>query len=130
MPATEPQTGMRFASSLSREQDAGAAGSVLAREVRSGLGGGAELAFLFFSAHYAGRAEELCQAVRNELAPRVLLGCTGAGILAGEEEVEEAPAATLWAARLPGVHATPLRFFVPEGEDEFSLDRWPDDLGK
>lgn len=130
MPPIESPAGMRFASSLSRERDAGAAGYVLAREVRNSLGGEADLAFLFFASHYAERAEELCQAVRNELAPRVLLGCTGEGVIGGNEEVEEAPAATLWAARLPGVQATPLRFFVPEGDAEFSLDHWPDHFGK
>ncbi len=123
-------SGLRFASSVSRERDAGRAGQALARQVREGLGGAADLAFLFFSSQYADQADALSDAVRAELAPTILLGCTGEGIIAGMEEIEEAAAVTLWAARLPGVRATPLRFFVPEGEEEPALDRWPDNLSE
>lgn len=128
MPADQ-QTALRFASAVSRERDAEAAGHALAREVAAGLGGAADLAFLFFSGHYAAQADILSQALHHVLAPRVLLGCTGEGIIAGREEIEDAPAVTLWAARLPGVLATPLRFYVPDGEEEFPLDRWPETLG-
>lgn len=125
---TDRQTGLRFASSLSRERDAEAAGHALAREVAAGLGGTADLAFLFFSGHYAGQADALCQALHHVLAPHVLLGCTGEGVIAGGEEIEDAPAVTLWAARLPGVLATPLRFSVPDVQENFPLDRWPETL--
>jgi len=121
-------SGLRFASSVSREREAGAAGRSLARTVGEELGGSADLALLFFSGHYAAQAEALCDAVRSELAPTVLLGCTGEGVITGAEEIEEAPAATLWAARMPGVQATPLRFFVPDNDDAVALDRWPENL--
>lgn len=123
-------SGLRFASSVSRERDAGTAGQTLAHQVREELGGAADLAFLFFSSQYADQAGALSDAVRAELAPTILLGCMGEGIIAGMEEIEEAAAVTLWAARLPGVRATPLRFFVPEGEEEPALDRWPDNLSE
>lgn len=123
-------SGLRFASSVSRELDARAAGQALARQVREGLGGAADLAFLFFSSQFAEQAGALSDAVRAELAPAVLLGCTGEGIIAGMEEIEEAAAVTLWAARMPGVRATPLRFFMPEGDEEAALDRWPDNLSE
>ncbi|MFM8552040.1 MAG: FIST N-terminal domain-containing protein [Nitrospiraceae bacterium] len=122
--------GLRFAASVSRERDAKAAGQALARQVRDGLGGSADLAFLFFSGQYANQAEALSETVRAELAPSVLLGCSGEGIIAGTEEIEESAAVTLWAARMPGVRATPLRFFVPEGDTEPDLDRWPENLGE
>ncbi|MGH7232437.1 MAG: FIST N-terminal domain-containing protein, partial [Nitrospiraceae bacterium] len=90
---------MRFASALSRDLDAAEAGQALADAVRVHLDGGpADLACLFLSSHYAGRADELGQAVRRVLAPRVLLGCTGEGIIAGSEEIEQTAAVTLWAA--------------------------------
>ncbi|MER3422098.1 MAG: hypothetical protein C4293_01535 [Nitrospiraceae bacterium] len=47
-----------------------------------------DLAFLFFSSHYAENAEELAAAIRQELSPRLLIGCTGEGIITGSEEIE------------------------------------------
>lgn len=121
---------LRFAASVSRERDAGLTGQSLARHVGEALGGPADLAFLFFSGQYADRAGALSEAVRDVLSPKVLLGCMGEGVIAGMEEIEGAAAATLWAARLPGVRATPLRFFVPEGGEEPAMDRWPENLSE
>lgn len=123
-------SGLRFVSSVSRERDAGRAGQALAHHARAVLGGPADLTFLFFSSQYAEQAEALSESVRAGLTPKVLLGCTGEGVIAGAEEIEETAAVTLWAARMPGVRATPLRFFVPEDEEDPALDRWPDNLSE
>ncbi|MGH7250678.1 MAG: FIST N-terminal domain-containing protein, partial [Nitrospiraceae bacterium] len=107
---TGKDTRLRFAVAVSRDSRAALAGRAIARAARSGLGpGAADLACLFFSSHYAERAEELSAAVHEELGPRLLLGCTGEGVIAGTEEIEGTAAVTLWAARLPGAHLTPVR---------------------
>ncbi len=118
---------MRFAVALSRDADAHLAGRTLAQAIRRQLGDGAvDLAFLFCSSHLAARAAELCAVVQDSLAPRVLAGCTGEGVIATDEEIEVAPAATLWAARLPGVSLAPLRVSAVEAEEPFLLAEWPD----
>ena len=93
---TRKDTRLRFAVAVSRDSKAALAGRAIAQAARSGLGpGAADLACLFFSYHYAERAEELSAAVREVLGPRVLLGCTGEGVIAGTEEIEGTAAVTL-----------------------------------
>lgn len=121
---------MRFTTALSRETDALTAGRALAQTVRRDLGPGpVDLAFLFLSPHYAGAAEALGAAVRDGVGPRLLLGCTGEGVIARDEEIEVAAAAVLWAARLPGASLTPLRASAVEAEEPLSIDHWPDEFG-
>jgi len=55
-----------------------------------------------------------------------LVGCTGEGIIATGREIESGPAATLWAAHLPGVLVQPLRLSFSSVHDQFSLRNWPD----
>ncbi|MEW6545162.1 MAG: FIST N-terminal domain-containing protein [Nitrospirota bacterium] len=126
---TRQETGLRFSVSLARDRDPSKAGRALGASARRELGNaGADLAFLFFSAHYAPEAEDLCRAVREELTPRTLLGCTGEGIIAGSEEVETGSAAVLWAACLPEVRIAPFRLSFPQGADGFAIRGWPDVL--
>ncbi|MFQ5930962.1 MAG: FIST N-terminal domain-containing protein [Nitrospiraceae bacterium] len=126
---TGTRTSLRFSAAVSRDTNAVEAGRDLGRATRRALGEGpADLAFLFFSAHYAEQATELTAAVRRELAPDLVVGCTGEGIIGGTEEVESAPAVSLWAARLPGVSLTPIRLSCAQDEDGISVRGWPDEL--
>ena len=121
---------MRFASALSRDPDVEEAGRALAQSARRQLDDGpVDLACLFLSSHYAGHAGELRAVIQGALAPRVLLGCTGEGIIAGGEEIERTPAVTLWAAHLPETTLSPLRLLSDtDGERaELSSPGWPDD---
>ncbi|MBI4401411.1 MAG: FIST C-terminal domain-containing protein [Nitrospirae bacterium] len=121
---------MRFSSAVSRDPGAARAGLAIGRAARCGLGDQpADLAFLFFSAHYANHAETLCRAVRKELDPRQLVGCTGEGVISNEEEIEATSAVTLWAARLPGVQLTPLRLSVEQDGEKMTMTGWPDRFG-
>ena len=129
---TGKDTKLRFAVAVSRDSRAALAGRAIGQAARSGLGDGpADLACLFLSSHYAERAKELSGAVREELGPRVLLGCTGEGVIAGTEEIEGTAAVTLWAARLPGAQLTPVRpsFTQQERSDTLAVTGWPDDVG-
>ena len=128
--ATKTETRLRFSVALSQEADAAEAGHALAQAVRNGLGAGkVDLAFLFFSSHYAKEAEALCAAVRRELTPGLLVGCTGEGVIAGAEELETQSAVTLWAARMPDVTLTPLRLSSPQGAEGLTIHGWPEGLG-
>lgn len=121
---------MRFAAAVVRESDGERAGLALARAIRKDLKDQpVDLAFLFFSSHYANRVDALSKVVGKELTPRHLLGCTGEGIIAGDEEIESDQAVTLWAAHLPGVRCTPLRLsFTQEEGEGVVMEGWPDDL--
>ncbi|HKN86534.1 MAG TPA: FIST N-terminal domain-containing protein [Nitrospiraceae bacterium] len=118
---------MQFASAVSKEINAAEAGRELAGQIRRALQNGPiDLACLFLSSHYTEHAEELSSVVFNRLSPRVLLGCTGEGIIAGSEEIENAPAVTLWAAQLPDTSLTPWRLSGSREGGDVGLMEWPD----
>ncbi len=125
MIVTPPST-LRFASALTRHGNAQAAADELVRTIREQLGSSRiDLAFLFISAHHADQAETLSDALRAALGPDTFIGCTGEGIISTGREIETGPAATLWAAHLPGVAIHPLRLSFSSVHDQFSLQGWP-----
>lgn len=70
----------------------------------AGLGGAkADLVMVFFSPHHVEAARAIGYALRRRMNPQVLLGVSAEAVLAGEREVEDAPAISLFAASLPGV---------------------------
>ena len=117
----------QFVSAVSRSTDTEAAARDLVDEIRGKLGGLApDLACLFFSSHHVSRAEVLAETIADSLQARVCIGCSGEGVIAGAEELETAPAVTLWVACLPGVTLTPVRLSFSPTQDQFSLVGWPE----
>ena len=101
----EPQTlACQIGAGLSTSESAWDAATEAAREARGGALGRAEvdLAFIFLSPAHLGEAEAAAEAVREELAPRHLLGCVAEGVVARVRELEEGPAVAVWAGALPG----------------------------
>jgi len=131
MPSVSPTSPSRtrtlqFASGLSRKSDTEAAARDLADEVRAKLGTASiDLACLFFSANHVSRAEVLATMLAQSLSPRVMLGCSGEGVISGSEELETTPAVTLWAASLPDVALEPVRLSFSPSQDQFRLSGWP-----
>src|SRR5262245_58383377 len=129
-PATQQSnisTSLRFSAVLSRKGDTEAALRDLADGVRAELGNDPlDLAFIFFSSHHIPKAGLVTSMIRDELRAETVLGCSGEGVIAGGEEVETAPALTLWAARLPGVHVTPLRSSFSQLQDQIQMSGWPE----
>jgi small ligand-binding sensory domain FIST len=117
---------LQFAAALSRKSDTEAAARDLADEVRARLGAASiDLACLFFSAHHTSRAEVLATMLAQSLRPAVILGCSGEGVISGSEELETAPAVTLWAASLPDVTLEAVRLSFSPSQDQFRLSGWP-----
>ncbi|MFO0766645.1 MAG: FIST N-terminal domain-containing protein [Nitrospiraceae bacterium] len=113
---------------MSRQTEPHAIAEELIRTVRGQLGSARiDLAFLFLSAHHAGEAQTLSLAIRQALNPQTLVGCTGEGVIATTQEVEQGPAATLWAAHLPEVSLHPVRLAFSSVHDQFSLKEWPEE---
>ncbi len=126
MIVTPPST-LRFASALTRQGEIQSAADELVRAVLGQLGSARiDVAFLFVSAQHADQADALSRRLRAALTPETFVGCTGEGIIATGCEVETGPAATLWAAHLPGVAIRPLRLSFSSIHDQFSLHGWPD----
>ncbi len=118
------------AAAVSQAEDPRDAGRQLAQRITETLGTGPiDLAFMFFSAHYAEAAPALSQAFRDELDPQVVLGCTGEGVITEDQEIEGGRAVTVWAARLPGVRLTPLRLSSSSEDRPVFGTGWTGDLG-
>jgi small ligand-binding sensory domain FIST len=121
---------MKFGVSVSREPNPIEAGRRVGRDIRRAfLSEPVDLAGQFFSSRYVEQATALSEAVREELRPGLLLGCTGEGVIAGSEEIEADAAVTLWAARLPAVRLTPLRLSFSQHDEDYALSGWPEHLG-
>jgi small ligand-binding sensory domain FIST len=120
-------TTFHFAAALSRKTDTEAAARDLADEIRAKLGSSpVDLACLFFSSHHVHRADMLAKTLSDSLQSRVMIGCSGEGVIAGGEELETAPAVTVWTASLPGVTIEPVRLTFSPGQDQFNLSGWPE----
>ncbi len=121
---------MQFHVAVAHDTNAALAARAVSRAVREAFGRhDVDLACLFFSPHYAQSAPELARAVARHLAPRVMVGCMGRGIIGPSEEYETQPAVTLWAAQWPGVRMTPFRLTFHEQDNAAPLvEGWPEAL--
>jgi len=114
---------MRWASAVSQGETLSEALDEVRPEIEAALGGEAvDLVVAFASPHYQAELEALPTLVAERFGPRVLLGCTAAGVIGGGREVELRPALSITAASLPGVDLTPFRLTEVDVPD---LDRGP-----
>jgi small ligand-binding sensory domain FIST len=118
---------MQFAVALSRQVETDAAALEVAAGIRAQLAGTPiDLACVFFSAHHAEGLDRLVTVLTGTLRPKLLLGCSGEGVIAGAEELETMPAITVWAAVLPDVDLHPVHSSFSPTQDQFHLTGWPD----
>ena len=61
---------------------------------------------LFASAHFEDGLSEIAGAVADALPTRAMIGVTGETVVHDNQELENQPAVTLWAAYMPGVKVT------------------------
>jgi small ligand-binding sensory domain FIST len=85
-----------------------------------------DLVVAFASPHHVGAFEDMASSIRGLLDPTVLLGGTAGAVIGGGREVEDSPALSLFAARLPSTLLTPVRLEVVPTPDGPSLVGWPD----
>jgi small ligand-binding sensory domain FIST len=85
-----------------------------------------DLLMLFASPHHIGAFEDIANSVRGLLDPTVLLGGTAGAVIGGGREIEDSPALSLFAARLPETLLTPARLEVVPTPDGPSIVGWPD----
>jgi small ligand-binding sensory domain FIST len=120
---------MPFAAALSTAPEAPRALEEVCAPVRDRLGGGADLAVAFFSAHHADSAGQIAATVRERLSPRCLLGCVAETVIGNGREVEDGPALSLWAARWARpVTLTPFHLVLERTADGPSVLGQPDAL--
>ncbi len=79
--------------------------------------GRADLALLFLTPKLVPHAAEILEVVQVHARARLLVGCTGSGILSNGEEIEDGPAAAFVLLNLPGAILTPASFKSADVEE-------------
>ena len=120
--ADQPQ----FQVGVSLHKDTSSAVEEACRQAALEWNGEPDLAVVFVSPHHAQGLEEAATQVTKIFSPRVLLGCTGQGIIGAGRELERQPAVTVWLARLPGMDITPFHLEFYPTESGFGVSGWPD----
>src|SRR5579885_1322329 len=72
-----------------------------------------DLAFLFAHSAFAPHYADLVAAAGERLKPRVLIGCSGQGVIATGREIEDEPAVALMTVALPDAELRPFRLSGP-----------------
>ena len=85
-----------------------------------------DLAFVFLSPAHLEEAEAAAEAVREELAPRHLLGCVAEGVVAGVRELEQGPAVAVWAGVLPGAEIECFHVAAVQTDDGIAVAGAPE----
>ncbi len=114
---------MRWASALVQELELRPALDAAEQALRAKLGDARpDLLVVFASPHLRAHFERLPEALHERFAPGALVGCVGAGVIGGGEEVEQRPALSITAAVLPRVE---VRTFHVDAGDLPDLDAGP-----
>ncbi|NJK33926.1 MAG: hypothetical protein HC919_02695 [Oscillatoriales cyanobacterium SM2_2_1] len=115
---------MKWVSCLSTKVSLEAAVQDLAVQVLAGLGSNVpDLGLLFVSSAFASDFSRLLPLLTAEIEIPYLIGCSGSGVVAHREELEDQPAIALMVGHLPDVS---LRVFHLEESDLPDLDSPPD----
>jgi small ligand-binding sensory domain FIST len=122
------RTVCRIGSGASTSRSAWDAATEASRAARpEGAGAArADLAYLFLSPAHLDEARTAAEAVREELEPRHLLGCVAEGVVARSRELEQGPAAAVWAATLPDAEVESFHLQVAETDGEIAVAGFPD----
>ncbi|HIE66281.1 MAG: FIST N-terminal domain-containing protein [Nitrospira sp.] len=119
---------MKFWAGISTEAESRNAVEKLASDAMQAMGSPPDLCVFFISSHHRKAASEIATHLNHALNARVLLGCTGGGIIGSSLEVEQGPAISLWTANLPDVTLLPFHLSFDENVHGAQVKGWPDSL--
>lgn len=118
---------MPFAAALSTLADSQEALHGLCSTIEKDLGSTVDLLMLFYSPHHIRAVAELAGILQEKFACPCVVGCPGETIVSNDQEVEEGPAMSLWAARWSRpMTLTPLHFYLEQTSEGLSLLGWKD----
>jgi small ligand-binding sensory domain FIST len=116
---------MRFASALTTKTEWTEAAEDLGRQIAAQLGPvKTQLAVLFIHPRYVPRVEEIISATQKAVGAQHLIGCTGAGIIGADQELEKKPALSLLVGELPDVQVFPFHLTEKDLEESSGPAYW------
>jgi small ligand-binding sensory domain FIST len=107
---------VRIAVGLSESFDAVEAFSDASRDAARGLDAPCDLCLLFAGAPHLGHGKWILSAVHEHLGPRHLIGCGAGGVVGPGREIEQGPAAVVWAASMPDAAISTHHFEVEQDD--------------
>lgn len=122
---------MPFSSAVSQKPVAADALAAILAQLDKGVMDSPDLAVYFFTPDHARHAESLLQAIKETLGPKHLIGCVAESVVATGQEIEDAPAISLFAAKWPKEKNVTLETFDLHYEDTSegkTFLGWPDGL--
>ncbi|MCG3197781.1 MAG: hypothetical protein GHCLOJNM_02271 [bacterium] len=100
---------LRFASGVSNALELDRALDSIFAQIEPAMEGvHPDLAILFTTDAYIDSCFEISRKIRERLSPRVLVGCTGGGIIGSDQEYEDQAAISLLVGALEGVNVRPI----------------------
>jgi small ligand-binding sensory domain FIST len=111
----------RVAVGVSESIDAVEAFSEAAAQAARSLDASCDLCVLFAGAPHLGHGKWILSVVHDHLAPRHLIGCGAGGVVGGGREIEEGPAAVVWAASMPEAEIASHHFEVEQDDAGFQV---------
>ncbi|MBI1825746.1 MAG: FIST C-terminal domain-containing protein [Planctomycetes bacterium] len=116
---------MRFACGVAARDTASAAlADLLVPIDRTVTPGAVDVAFLFFTAHFADQTDEIIGRVSDRLPNCIILGCTAEGTIGANAEFERTPSISLLAASLPDVAVRPFHLTQAQLQTATRPDEW------
>lgn len=121
---------MQFTSAISTLDNSNDAIKEAAEKAKKQLGGkSCDFLSVFISSSYRADWEEISRLARKVLAPRVLIGCCGGGIIGANRELEWTPGVSVFAGHLPGVKLYPFHVEPEEMDEAQAGGFWIDKVG-
>ena len=116
---------MRFGSALTTQPDWVDAVADLSHQITEQLGETkSQLAVLFAHPKFIPQISDLVASTQKAVAAEHLIGCTGAGIIGTEQELEQKPAVSLLVGELPEVKITPFYLTEKDLEEATGAGYW------
>ena len=122
---------MPFSSAFSQKPVAADALAAILSQLDSGVTDSPDLVVYFFTPDHARHADSLLQAIKETLDPKHIIGCVAESVVATGQEIEEAPAISLFVAKWPREKKVTLETFDLHYEDTSegkTFLGWPDGL--
>ncbi len=114
---------VRVGAGLSTQRDAlAAARSALDSALASLDGAAPDLVCLFVAPQFEGEQRAILDLAVHRTEGATILGCSAGGVIGGAVEVEDAPAVSVWAAKLPGASLRPFRLTFAREDDHAVIE--------
>jgi small ligand-binding sensory domain FIST len=117
---------MKFAHALSTLAHPASNCEEVCTKIGGELSGEIDLAVVFASGHFSSQASAISKRLLQRLNCKCLIGCIAESVIGGAQEVENEPAISVLAARLPGVKIHPLHLQYERSPDGGAFTGWPE----